>query len=325
MANPFRKSSGWSQYVSIFIVCVTMMIVDSRTAWLDGPRNILSVILSPIQWLASVPSTIGHYFTSSLTAEPDLQIAYDNLRNEYFKLKSESLLLRTLQEENQDLRALLAASERLNENITLAELMDVNLDRDNHRVSVGRGIRDGVYVGQAVIDDQGNQKLQDAPAMVSNACNSVGPSPSAAVGIQEEQQQGITIDESSPIRNRIPQSQAVSATTSIGPSPASKPSGTLDLFLGKKPPPTNHHPPSAASSQQPATISPPTVSDPPYNTPSILPRQYQSNQQPHGHIGASSTPASCPAPFSDQQIQQTLETVFRIRSFRTNQREIIRD
>ena len=179
-------------------------------------------------------------------------------------------------------------------------------------------------VGYAVIDDQGNQKLQDAPAMVSNACNSVGPSPSAAVGIQEEQQQGITIDESSPIRNRIPQSQAVSATTSIGPSPASKPSGTLDLFLGKKPPPTNHHPPSAASSQQPATISPPTVSDPPYNTPSILPRQYQSNQQPHGHIGASSTPASCPAPFSDQQIQQTLETVFRIRSFRTNQREIIR-
>lgn len=131
------------------------MLVDSRTNWLDGPRNILSVALSPIQSLASIPSAIGRYFTSSLSSEPDLQISYDNLRNEYFKLKSESLLLRTLQEENRDLRALLAASERLKETITLAELMDVNLDRDNHRVSVGLGISDGVYIGQAVIDDQG--------------------------------------------------------------------------------------------------------------------------------------------------------------------------
>lgn len=139
----------------VLTISVTMMMVDSLTPWLNGPRNVLSVALSPIQVLASVPSRIGRYFTSTLTAEPDLQIAYDNLRNEYFKLKSETLLQRTLEEENRDLRALLDASERLKEKITLAELMDVNLDRDNHRVSVGRGLRDGVYVGQAVIDDQG--------------------------------------------------------------------------------------------------------------------------------------------------------------------------
>ena len=155
MAHAFRKNAGWSQYAAVLVISVAMMLADSRTSWLDRPRNVLSVMLSPIQWLASVPSTIGRYFTSTLTAEPDLQIAYDNLRNEYFKLKSESLLLRTLEKENQDLRALLTASDRLKEKITLAELMDVNLDRDNHRVSVGRGIRDGVYVGQAVIDDQG--------------------------------------------------------------------------------------------------------------------------------------------------------------------------
>jgi len=131
------------------------MVVDSKTSWLHVPRNAMSVALAPIQYLASIPSSIGRFFTSSLTAEPDVQIAYNNLRNEYFKLKSETLLLRTLEEENQDLRALLDASERLNEKITLAELMDVSLDRDNHRISVGRGLRDKVYVGQAVIDDQG--------------------------------------------------------------------------------------------------------------------------------------------------------------------------
>lgn len=131
------------------------MVIDSKTAWLNAPRNVMSVALSPIQYLASIPSTVDRFFTSSFTSEPDVQIAYDNLRNEYFKLKSETLLLRTLEEENQDLRALLDASQRLNEKITLAELMDVNLDRDNHRISIGRGLRDRVYEGQAVIDDQG--------------------------------------------------------------------------------------------------------------------------------------------------------------------------
>lgn len=155
MANPFRKNTGWSQYAVVFVISVTMMMIDSLTPWLNGPRNVMSVALSPIQTLASVPSRVGRYFSSTLTAEPDLQIAYDNLRNEYFKLKSETLLQRTLEEENRDLRALLDASERLKEKITLAELMDVNLDRDNHRISIGKGLRDGVYIGQAVIDDKG--------------------------------------------------------------------------------------------------------------------------------------------------------------------------
>lgn len=155
MANPFQKNTGWSQYAVVLVISVSMMMIDSLTPWLNGPRNVLSVALSPIQALASVPSRIGRYFSSQLTAEPDLQIAYDNLRNEYFKLKSETLLQRTLEEENRDLRALLDASERLKEKITLAELMDVSLDRNNHRISVGKGLSDGVYVGQAVIDDKG--------------------------------------------------------------------------------------------------------------------------------------------------------------------------
>lgn len=155
MANPFRKNTGWPQFGLVFVLSVTLMVVDSTTTWLSGPRNVFSVALSPIQSLASIPSSVSRYFSAVISAEPDVQIAYDNLRNEYFKLKSETLLLRTLEDENRNLRALLDSSERLNEKITLAELIDVTLDRDNHRISVGRGLRDKVHVGQAVVDDLG--------------------------------------------------------------------------------------------------------------------------------------------------------------------------
>ena len=155
MANQFRKSSGWRQYGLIFFLSIALMVIDARTNWLHNLRNVLAVSLTPIQVLASMPATIGGALTSALSSDPDIDIAYKNLRDEYFQLKSETLLLRTLQDENRDLRTLLDASERLNEKVTLAELINVSIDPYNHRVLVGRGIRDGVYAGQAVIDDQG--------------------------------------------------------------------------------------------------------------------------------------------------------------------------
>ena len=155
MATQFQKTSGKINFVIVCVVSIALMIIDANTRWLDIPRNALSVVLSPIQTLASTPAVVGRFFDGALTSEPDVKIAYQNLRDEYFQLKAQTLLQRTLQEENEHLRLLLDASERLNETITLAELVNVSIDPYNHRVLIGRGLRNNVYVGQAVIDDRG--------------------------------------------------------------------------------------------------------------------------------------------------------------------------
>lgn len=155
MASSFRKNSDWINFGLVAVVAVMLMVFDSVTSWLHTPRNILSVALSPVQTLASVPSTISRFFTNALTAEPDVKIAYENMRDEYFQLKSEALLLRTLKKENENLRSLLDASKRLDEDIKLAELVNVSIDPYNHRVLISKGIISGVYAGQAVIDDRG--------------------------------------------------------------------------------------------------------------------------------------------------------------------------
>lgn len=155
MANPIRKNSSWSQFGIVSLLALGLLLIDANTRWLLGPRNVLAVAISPIQYLASAPTRIGRMFASVLSAEPDFEIAYENLRNEYFQLKAEALLLRTLQDENEGLRSLLDASQRLKEKITIAELINVSIDRDNHTLLIGRGLRHGIYVGQAVIDDQG--------------------------------------------------------------------------------------------------------------------------------------------------------------------------
>jgi rod shape-determining protein MreC len=155
MANSIRKSSSWLQFGIVGLLALGLLLIDTNTRWLLGPRNVLAVGISPIQYLASAPTRIGRMFAGVLSAEPDIKIAYENLRNEYFQLKAETLLLRTLQDENEGLRSLLDASKRLKEKITLAELINISIDRDNHTLLIGRGLRHGIYVGQAVIDDQG--------------------------------------------------------------------------------------------------------------------------------------------------------------------------
>jgi len=155
MATQFRKNSHFVHYSLVCLTAIVLMVVDARTSWLNTPRNVLSVVLQPVQTVASVPAIIGRFFAGAMSAEPDVKIAYENLRNEYFQLKSEALLLRSLREENKNLRLMLDASKRLKEKITLGELVNVSIDPYNHRVLVGRGLTNGVYVGQAVIDDQG--------------------------------------------------------------------------------------------------------------------------------------------------------------------------
>ena len=155
MAHRFRSNSQWSHFALVAICAVALMVIDARTDKLASARNFLSVIVAPVQILAAVPSRLERWVAGQLTAEPDIKIAYQNLRNEYFQLKSEALLLRALEEENKSLRSMLDASQRIQEKITLAELANVQIDRDQHQILVEKGLRHGVYGGQAVIDDQG--------------------------------------------------------------------------------------------------------------------------------------------------------------------------
>jgi len=155
MSNSFHKSSNWPRFIIVCFTAIVLMVVDAGTQWLETPRNVMAVVVSPVQYLASIPTKVGRLITNTLSAEPDIKIAYENLRNEYFQLKSEALLLRTLQEENTGLRLLLDASERLTEKITLAELVNVSIDPYNHSILIGRGLSHGVYAGQAVLDDLG--------------------------------------------------------------------------------------------------------------------------------------------------------------------------
>jgi len=137
------------------VLCIVLMVMDAQTNWLKSPRDILSLPLGLMQKVAAIPNAIYSVADNIVASDVNIDIAYENLRKEYFQLKSETLLQNSLAQENDTLRGLLNASKRIEDKVVLAELVNVSIDPYNHRVLINKGLRHNVFVGQAIIDDKG--------------------------------------------------------------------------------------------------------------------------------------------------------------------------
>jgi rod shape-determining protein MreC len=81
--------------------------------------------------------------------------AYKQLSQEHLKLKARQQRLDTLEAENAQLRRLLDSSRSIADQVLIAELVEVSLDPFTHRILINRGLGDGVYEGQPVLDAEG--------------------------------------------------------------------------------------------------------------------------------------------------------------------------
>lgn len=141
--------------VLLVVVSITMMIVDHRSNTLQPVRTTLAFITQPLQSLATLPSYVSNWVSKFKTPESQWQNAYERLRDEHVRLQAKLQKFAALKVENNRLNKLLGISNRLTEDVLLAEIIDVSVEPFTHKVVVNRGLRDGVYVGQAVIDPEG--------------------------------------------------------------------------------------------------------------------------------------------------------------------------
>ncbi len=131
------------------------MLADRRTEYLHNARSILAVFVTPLQLIASTPDRLGTWIQEAFTSEESLNQAYTRVRGENMKLRARLQRMQALEAENASLRRLLAAAEKVPDQVLMAELVDVSLDPYTHKLIVNRGATDGIYVGQPVLDPEG--------------------------------------------------------------------------------------------------------------------------------------------------------------------------
>ncbi len=131
------------------------MTVDRKMDYLETVRSHLSSVVYPIQYLVNLPVKVGDWMSESLEAR-------ENLLKENAKLKAQNLLLKThtqkyqsLALENQRLRGLIESPIRQGERVLVADFMAVEQESSSHKFILNKGSKNGVYIGQPIVDSSG--------------------------------------------------------------------------------------------------------------------------------------------------------------------------
>lgn len=152
-----RETPSTNLFRFALLVCISVlvMIVDYRSHYLQHLRSGLATVITPLHVVATFPKEIAERVNIWFISSEGLRDEHEALRSEYVQLKSSLQTLQALERENEALRHLLDAAEKIKDKVLMAELIEVSLDPYTHKILVDRGLRDGTHVGQPVFDPTG--------------------------------------------------------------------------------------------------------------------------------------------------------------------------
>ncbi len=159
MINVFGRSVGAPSHLTRLILLsalsVALMILDHRGHHLEKIRAGLNVLAYPIQLIAAAPAYVGGGIADFFTTRGTLRQDNEKLLAERQVLNAKVQQFDALEEENARLRRMLGSAAQVADKAIAAELIEVSSEPFTRKIVVAKGSRDGVYVGQSVIDAHG--------------------------------------------------------------------------------------------------------------------------------------------------------------------------
>ncbi len=137
------------------VLCVVLMVVDARFETLKPLRSQMGLVLTPFYWLADLPVRTWQRATEQLTSSTSLVAENEKLKAEALLMQRRLQKLATLTEQNVRLRELLNSAALVDDKVIVGELIGLDPNPFTHRILVDKGERDGVFLGQPVLDASG--------------------------------------------------------------------------------------------------------------------------------------------------------------------------
>jgi rod shape-determining protein MreC len=153
-----RGPSPVVRLVFFSVLSLLLLFVDARYRYLESTRSALSVLVSPMQRLATLPGAlwqqVGDFFITQ-SMQHSLMAENDEMHQQHQSDAAQLLQLQALQLENQQLRKLVELPIRDEFTTQLVEIIYAERDVFNRRVLVNKGAGADVRIGQVVVDDAG--------------------------------------------------------------------------------------------------------------------------------------------------------------------------
>lgn len=147
--------AGTLRLLAYLALAITLIVLDHRGGWLAQVRTRSELVVQPLWWLAGVPGRIGESMREGTATRARLVRENTVLRNALLISGARLSRLQVAAAENARLRGLLGATSRGGLDVQLAPILDIDLDPTRQRLVLDAGSRDGVQVGQSVLDAGG--------------------------------------------------------------------------------------------------------------------------------------------------------------------------
>ncbi len=129
--------------------------MERNTSILDPLRNFLASVVAPVYSIAELPYYFSDVASETLASRETLSAENAEMKQRLLELSQVTQRFISLREENARLRSLLGSQEQVNREVLIAEITGVLPSPLRHEVIVDKGAKQGIYVGQAVVDAQG--------------------------------------------------------------------------------------------------------------------------------------------------------------------------
>ena len=139
----------------LVVLSISLMVVDARFTLLQPVRSQMSLVLMQSYWITDLPQRLYQGVASQFGSRTELVAENEKLKTEALLLQGRLQKLAALAEQNVRLRELLNSSALVNEKVEVAELIGMDPNPFTQRILINKGERDGVFLGQPVLDARG--------------------------------------------------------------------------------------------------------------------------------------------------------------------------
>lgn len=141
--------------ILLITLSIVLMVLDHRDNYFAKARSFLSVVVAPLQYAVDGPIRMIGWIEYSVSSRQELLKQNTRLRYQQLMLQAELQKLIALKHENKQLRALLKSTTQFGGKVMAAQLLAIDTTPYNRIIILDKGKRDGVYVGQPVLDAHG--------------------------------------------------------------------------------------------------------------------------------------------------------------------------
>jgi rod shape-determining protein MreC len=150
-----RGPSPAARLVFFVLLSLLLMFIDTRYRYLESTRSALSTLVSPVQRLATLPGELLRPVQEFFVTQQSLVEQNNALLQQHEQDAAQLLQWRSTQEENRQLRNLLALPERTEFAALTAEIVYAERDVFKRKLLVNKGANADVQAGQVVMNDMG--------------------------------------------------------------------------------------------------------------------------------------------------------------------------